>query len=98
MSGYARIGLMEATDRSMARYLNLDEAASELSKLLGRNCRKRRRDLKMTQAQLSERSGVAASHLSHIENGRANPTLEIVEQIAETLGCDALDLLRDNLS
>lgn len=77
----------------MARYLTLGETASELAMLLGRNCRERRATLKMSQAELSDRSGVAASHLSHIENGRGNPTLEVMEKIAEALRCSVVDLL-----
>lgn len=77
----------------MARYLKLDETASELAKQLGANCRQRRMALKMSQAELSERTGIAASHLSHIEHGRANPTLEIMEQLAEALGATVVELL-----
>jgi transcriptional regulator with XRE-family HTH domain len=63
----------------MPQYLKLDEAASELAKKLGENCR--------------ERSGIAASHLSYIEHGKANPTLEVLEHLADGLGCTVLDLL-----
>lgn len=77
----------------MAQYLKLDQAASELAKRLGKNCRQRRAQLKMSQGELSERSGVAASHLSYIEHGKANPTLEVLEHLAEGLGCTVLDLL-----
>jgi transcriptional regulator with XRE-family HTH domain len=77
----------------MPQYLKLDEAASDLAKALGENCRERRAQLKITQAELSERSGIAASHLSYIEHGKANPTLEILEHLAEGLGCSVLDLL-----
>lgn len=66
---------------------------SELAVLLGRNCRERRASLKMSQAELSERAGVAASHLSHIENGRGNPTLEVLEKMAAALYCGVVDLL-----
>jgi transcriptional regulator with XRE-family HTH domain len=77
----------------MPQYLKLDEAASELAKKLGENCRERRAQLKMSQAELSQRSGIAASHLSYIEHGKANPTLEILEHLAEGLSCSVLDLL-----
>jgi len=77
----------------MPRYLKLDEAASELAGKLGENCRERRAQLKMSQAELSERSGIAASHLSYIEHGKANPTLEVLEHLADGLGCTVLDLL-----
>ena len=47
----------------------------------------------MSQAELGERSGVAASHLSNIEKGRGNPTLEVMEAIANALDCSVVDLL-----
>jgi transcriptional regulator with XRE-family HTH domain len=47
----------------------------------------------MSQAELSERSGIAASLLSYIEHGKANPTLEVLEHLADGLGCTVLDLL-----
>ena len=77
----------------MPQYLKLDEAASKLAKKLGENCRSRRTHLKISQAELSPRSGIAASHLSYIEHGKANPTLEILESLADGLGCSVLDLL-----
>ena len=69
------------------------DAASQRAMLLGRNCRERRTTLQMSQAELSERSGVAASHLSNIEKGRGNPTLEVMEAIANALDCSVVDLL-----
>lgn len=63
--------------------------------LVGRNCRERRVQLEMSQAELSERSGVSASYLSRIESGRGNPTLELLDSIADTLGCHVVDLLRE---
>ncbi|ODU68786.1 MAG: transcriptional regulator [Novosphingobium sp. SCN 66-18] len=80
----------------MARYLRLGEKASQLAMTLGQNCRERRAQLKMSQSELSERSGVAASHLSHIENGRGNPTLEVMEKIADALKSSVLELLTDD--
>ncbi len=77
----------------MARYLRLDEAASELAKQLAANCKKRRAALRMSQAELAERTGIAASHMSYIEQGKANPTLEVLEDLAEGLQTTVIDLL-----
>ncbi|AMK26771.1 MULTISPECIES: helix-turn-helix domain-containing protein [Sphingobium] len=63
--------------------------------LVGRNCRERRVQLEMSQTELSERSGVTASYLSRIENGRGNPTLELLDSIAGALGCHVVDLFRE---
>jgi hypothetical protein len=79
----------------MPRYLKLDQAASELARNLGANCRERRSKLRISQAELSERTGIAASHLSYIEHGKANPTLEVLQHLAEGLGCTAIELLSE---
>ena len=69
--------------------------AEECQMLVGRNCRERRVQLAMSQVELSERSGVAASYLSRIENGRGNPTLELLDSIAGALGGHVVDLFRE---
>lgn len=38
--------------------------------------------------------GLAYSYLGEIERGRKNPTLDVVERIAEVLEADPLELLR----
>lgn len=40
---------------------------------------------KVTQKQLSEATGIAQSDISKIENGSANPTLKILQRLAEGL-------------
>lgn len=83
----------EPRNSRMPQYLKLDQAASELATNLGVNCRERRANMRISQAELSERTGIAASHLSYIEHGRANPTLEVLQSLADGLGCTVLDLL-----
>lgn len=85
----------EPRNSRMPQYLNLDQAASQLAINLGVNCRARRAKMRISQAELSERTGIAASHLSYIEHGRANPTLEVLRTLAEGLGCTVLDLLAE---
>ena len=70
-------------------------SAEEIVMLVGRNCRERRVQLEMSQTELSERSGVTASYLSRIENGRGNPMLELLDSIAGALGCHVVDLFRE---
>jgi transcriptional regulator with XRE-family HTH domain len=38
-------------------------------------------------------TGIAAAHLSNIENGRANPTLELMEIIAQAIDSPLVHLL-----
>ena len=49
----------------------------------------------MTQAVLSQRSGLFRTHLSRIECGTANPTLDAIVAIAQALDVAPGDLLTD---
>ena len=91
----ARVNSQEQPNEAAEKRGIVHAAASQRAMLLGRNCRERRTTLQMSQAELSERSGVAASHLSNIEKGRGNPTLEVMEAIANALDCSVVDLLGD---
>ena len=41
---------------------------------------------KLSQRQLSERTGITQADISRIESGEANPTLETIKRIADGLG------------
>lgn len=45
-----------------------------------------------TQVEFSERCGFYQTYLSRIENGQANPTLNVMEVIATGLGLSVFDL------
>ncbi len=45
-----------------------------------------RKSCNITQKQLSENTGIAQSDISKIENGSGNPTLKILQRLAEGLG------------
>lgn len=47
----------------------------------------RRKELRMSQAQLAELAGTAQSHISDILRGNISPSLRVLERL-----CDALDL------
>lgn len=55
---------------------------------LGKSIRNRRKALKITQPDLAELAGISVNSLYKIERGEANPTLELIEKIAEVLGLD----------
>ncbi len=44
-----------------------------------------RKSNNVTQKQLSEATGIAQSDISKIENGAANPTLKLLQRLAEGL-------------
>ena len=48
--------------------------------------KQRRKALKITQPYLAELAKISVNTLYKIERGEANPTLDILEQIADVLG------------
>lgn len=47
-----------------------------------------------SQEQLSFESGINKNYISDIENGRRNPTLEIMEKLANSLGVTLSELTK----
>jgi transcriptional regulator with XRE-family HTH domain len=73
---------------------------SQLSKQLGECIRALRLQTGLSQVEFGERCGFYQTYLSRIENGRANPTLNAVEVIANTLGLtvfELFDLVREQM-
>jgi transcriptional regulator with XRE-family HTH domain len=59
-----------------------------LKKELGISIKARRKALKVSQPELAEIAGVSVNTLYKIEKGQANPTIEILEKIVDTLGME----------
>lgn len=55
---------------------------------MGKTIKARRQALGIDQKSLSEISGVAVHTISNIEQGKANPTVEILNRLAEALGME----------
>ena len=55
---------------------------------IGTHIKQRRRLLKVTQRQLADLSGVGINTLTKIERNEANPTLDILQKILDTLGLE----------
>lgn len=55
---------------------------------VGTAIKKRRKALKITQSHLAELAGISVNSLYKIERGEANPTLDLVEKIANVLGLE----------
>jgi transcriptional regulator with XRE-family HTH domain len=49
------------------------------------NLKKRRKELGLTQNQLSELTGIAQNDISRYESGRMNPTVDNLIQLADVL-------------
>ena len=55
---------------------------------LGNIIRKRRKTLRITQPHLAEMAGISESTLHRIENGLANPTIKVLNQLTDILGLE----------
>lgn len=55
---------------------------------VGQSIRKRRKELGITQPHLSELAKVSTNTLYKIEKGQGNPTMDVVNKLAEVLGME----------
>ena len=53
---------------------------------LGKQIAKARRDLFLTQKDLSDKLGITVTQISNIERGLSNPRIETLQNIAKELG------------
>lgn len=60
---------------------------------LGSRIRAVRLEKKLTQERLAEAVGVGVTHISHIETGNSIPSLQVMLDIINALGCSADELL-----
>ena len=60
---------------------------------VGRNIRKFREEKELSQEQLAFETGMHRTYISGIERGIRNPTVVILERLAEKLGVTPADLL-----
>ena len=65
----------------------------ELSEILRKNVRARRKELGETQEAISKRTGIAQAYLAQIEAGVKVPTLEVLANLATALGTTPSALL-----
>jgi transcriptional regulator with XRE-family HTH domain len=55
---------------------------------IGGAIKKRRKSLKITQPDLADLAKISVNTLYKIERGEGNPTLDVLEKIAEVLGLE----------
>ena len=65
---------------------------------LGDRIRFFRQQEKLSQEELSERSGIGVVHISNIENGNTKPSVDVIVNIASALNVTPDQLLIDSLS
>jgi transcriptional regulator with XRE-family HTH domain len=64
-----------------------------LPQTFGRNVKLARKTTGLSQEAFADVSGIARSYMSDVERGARNPTLEVVERIAQALKTPAHHLL-----
>lgn len=65
-----------------------------MRKLVGRNGSRIRKEQGLTQEQLAARSGLSQQYISGLEQGRRNPTIVTLYELAMALGVGHVDLVR----
>ena len=58
----------------------------DMRKLVGANLRLARTAKGLIQEELAERSGFSQQYISELENGRRNPTIVSIYELAQALG------------
>ncbi|MEQ9042755.1 MAG: helix-turn-helix transcriptional regulator, partial [Alphaproteobacteria bacterium] len=66
----------------------------DMRKTVGENVRRIRLKKGLTQEQFAEISGFSQQYISGLEQGRRNPTVVTLYELATALGVSHLDLLR----
>ena len=66
----------------------------DMRKLVGRNTERIRRAKGITQEQLAELSGFSQQYISGLENGRRNPTVVTLYELAQALGASPVELIK----
>jgi len=65
----------------------------DMRKLVGRNVKRIRQERGLTQEQLAERSGFSQQYISGLEQGRRNPTIVSIYELAIALGVSHMELV-----
>ena len=63
---------------------------------LGKKIKERRGTLGITQPDLAEMAGISVNTLYKIETGQANPTVTVLNKIADVLGLELTLIIRNS--
>ncbi|CAN7683272.1 helix-turn-helix transcriptional regulator [Pararhizobium sp. LjRoot235] len=69
----------------------------DMRKLVGRNFARLRREKGLTQEEVSARAGFSQQYLSGLEQGKRNPSIVTLYELAQALGVDHMDLVRPDV-
>ena len=62
-------------------------------KKLGKNIQNQRKAKGLTQVELASKINISVNHLSKIERGTVNPTVDLIELIIKALGIHSSTIL-----
>jgi transcriptional regulator with XRE-family HTH domain len=65
----------------------------DMRRLVGRNVKRKRLEKGLSQEQFAEASGFTQQYISGLENGRRNPTIVTLYELAQALGVDHVALV-----
>jgi transcriptional regulator with XRE-family HTH domain len=74
--------------------VKMERRGAEQTRELGNRIRARRRELKLSQEDLGDLSGLHRTYMGHLERGEVNPSLLNILKVAAALKVDAADLVR----
>jgi transcriptional regulator with XRE-family HTH domain len=66
----------------------------DMRRLVGQNVRRIRQKKSLTQEKFAELSGFSQQYVSSLEQGRRNPTVVTLYELAAALGVAPIDLIR----
>ena len=66
----------------------------DMRRLVGRNVRRIRERRGLTQERFAEISGFSQQYISGLEQGRRNPTIVTIYELAAALGVGHMDLVQ----
>ncbi len=66
----------------------------QVNLLVGQNVRKYRKEKGLTQEKLALEAGITSEYVSRIENGKENPTVELLFKISRVLEIELAELVK----
>ena len=64
-------------------------------KLIGQRIKEYRQKAALTQETVAEQADITTVYLSKIENGHVKPTLDLLDRLCGSIGCELTDILTD---
>lgn len=68
-----------------------------LAKDLGESIKNRRKELGITQPHLAELANISTNTLYKLERGQSNPSLDVLNKLAEVLGMEFTLQIKKNM-